>query len=176
MYKQIILAYLVVAVALFWYLCSYGFIYAADVQITGTGYAPASQCYIDQGGGEWHSEDGTIKLCTLDAGLGDDYAILTNIGDVCGSGLGEYYYHFGAPFTSSDLPATGGFWNAPSTWTAPGPVTITETTCGITPTPTTTPDTSSTSTPDQTQENLFNAFIIFFIAMLIPMWFFKRKS
>lgn len=34
---------------------------------------------------------------------------------------------------------------------------------------------AATSTPSQAQQNLFNGFVVFFISMLFPIWFFKRR-
>jgi len=140
---------------------------ASDINIAGAGESTVNQDYIDQGGGEWHSQDSTIKLCTYDGGGGDYYAILTLIGDTCGSGASEYYKHFGTAFDTADLVASGGTWNAPMGWSAPGPVTITELGGGSSPT------SVSTSTLEQSQTNLYNAFIIFFISMIFVIWFFK---
>lgn len=145
----------------------------ADVDVSGAAQTPANQTYIFDGVDQWNSLDGVYKICTYDNGGGDDYAILTLFTDVCGSGLAQYYYHFGFPFTELDLYTTAGSggW-AVNAWAAPGPTSVVLSAGAPTP-PFALSD--ATSSVDQTETNVFYGSLLFVIGVALAVWLTRDK-
>jgi len=143
-----------------------GSVNADALFVSSAGETDANGCYLDMGGGEWEHESEPYKICTYDT----TYAILTAIGDVCGSGAEQYYYNFGSAFTSADFTGT-------ETWTvnfypSPAPDVI-ESMCDGGGGGTSSATTTELST-DKQVDVLMYGIIVFMLSFMFPLWMFRR--
>lgn len=150
----------------FWLIILPFEVFAADLLVTDAGTAAVNGCYLEDGGGVgiWMNPD-------------NDY-VLYYVGTQCRSaeavGLGSLYFKT-AVVGDCDLSSDYlGVWTL-SDGELPLP-TVAETDCSAPPPPPPSGgDGSATSTVSQSQQNVFNGFIIFFVVMFGIMWMFKKR-
>jgi len=144
----------------------------ADDLLVESGTPEAEGCYVQEGEFLWVQQDGIYQIAQNPDIGAENYAIF-NFVSMPDPIDAQAFVNLGEPPTSANIAASSGFWSLIG---VSSPLNFTETTCEGPPPPPIMPTDygGATSSVDQSQQNLYNAFLLFYVSLFGMVWLIRK--